>query len=650
MSKKISLILCLLLALTMVLSACSNETPKQYIDNGSSNKQEISFVANQYFVEKGKSDYIIVMENNPDDYISTAASELQTFFAEATGFTLSILEDKETTGKEKHIFSLGSTSYARLAMGTTGSELGESDYRIASKNGNVYILSGGSTGVCWGVYKLLYYMFDYEFYKEGIYTLNHDVTTLNYFETDVTKKAFIAYRSDYTGMNLYGSTISSTRLGLTRDDDLVVGDRHNSLDLLDSSTYSDHPDWYSTDQLCYTAHGNEEEWNAMVDTASDLFVNMLLEEGALNKTYARFQVMDTQTSCTCASCTAATEKYGSVSGAILVTCNAIGEATTRKLNERDDDRKIKIVPLLYHASEDVPVTKNADGSYVLNSEIGSLDYVTPMWACLSRKNHSKSWFDDENKSALDMLNQMEAAFEEYWIWDYGVDFNDYLIPFDTFNNMGQDFYRLKDYHIGLYLYQLAHSAHNVTGFNSLKVYLMSKLMFDPTLDQEELTNKYFAHVYGEGGAKMKEVYEGYRILTTYNSTERENFEVWYQSVYAYTMNIVKEEYWPMGTLKNWLDLIDEAYEAIGCDGAWSSTDTAQANSASMYERNILTDSVFVRYIYAYLYLQENYDSNVAFKLKLYHDVENLGFYQVKEDSSGSGLWPLRESLNIGNYL
>ena len=133
MSKKISLILCLLLALTMVLSACSNETPKQYIDNGSSNKQEISFVANQYFVEKGKSDYIIVMENNPDDYISTAASELQTFFAEATGFTLSILEDKETTGKEKHIFSLGSTSYARLAMGTTGSELGESDYLLLPK-------------------------------------------------------------------------------------------------------------------------------------------------------------------------------------------------------------------------------------------------------------------------------------------------------------------------------------------------------------------------------------------------------------------------------------------------------------------------------------------------------------------------------------
>ncbi len=542
----------------------------------------------------------------------------------------------------ENVFSLGATSLAKSMLGSDGSDLGVSDFRIVSENGSFYVVSGSNSGVILGVYQLLNEMFNFEFFKEGVYTLDHNVTELKYFTIDLTQTAFIDYRADYSGMNLYGSTISSTRLGLTTDDKLVVGDRHNSLTLIDKETYySVHPNWYSTggDQLCYTAHGDSVELAALIDTVSDKLVDLLRASGAENKTYARFQMADTKTWCTCDACTAAATTYGSVSGAMLKTCNAIGEAVTRKLNDLGDSRKIRIVLLLYYATENVPVTKDSSGNYTLNSSIGTLEYVAPMWACLSKKIHSKSWFDVENASALDMLNQMEAAFDEYWIWDYGVNFLDYLVPFNTFDNLGKDFSGLKNYHIGLYLYQLANSAHNVTGFNSLKLYLMSKLMFDPTLNQDTLTQKYFDNVYGAGGAKMKQIYDEYLALARQNEQAGWN-QKWYSD------SMVQKAYWPKETLQRWLTLVDESLQLNGNDGVLSSSATPLANSAEMYERNILTDSVFIRYIYAKLYLQENTTENLAFKQQLLDDVRNLNFYQIRELGSVDNTYLLADELGL----
>ena len=66
----------------------------------------------------------------------------------------------------------------------------------------------------------------------------------------------------------------------------------------------------------------------------------------------------------------------------------------------------------------------------------------------------------------------------------------------------------------------------------------------------------------------------------------------------------------------------------------------------MYERNILTDSVFIRYIYAKLYLQENTTENLAFKQQLLDDVRNLNFYQIRELGSVDNTYLLADELGL----
>lgn len=651
MKKKLICAACAVLAAAITFCGCSSATVR--INDGKKEmEREFTPVSGEFIVKNGKSDYIIVTENDPEDELKTAASELKTFFAEATGITLKTVQDKETSGREKKIISLGATSYARIALGTLGEELGAGDYRIAAENGGIFVLGGSDSSVIWGVYKLLNYMFGYEFYQKNVYTLDRNVKTLNYFKADVTKKAAIALRADYSGMNDYGSSISSTRLGLMTDDKTSVGDIHNSLEMLKPDVYGiTHSAWYSVtgDQLCYTAHGDEKELEAMVETVAEELYSLFMKSDSLTKTFARFQMMDNKNWCSCAACTEAEELYGAKSGAMLKTCNLIGERANEKLRAADDDRKITVVPLLYNATENVPVESGENGKYVMNEKLGKLEYVTPLWACMAMKDHAKGWGDEENSAALDMLEKMNGAFENFWIWDYGVDFNDYLVPFDTFNTMKEDFEILGSYKIGLYLYQLANSARNVTGFNGLKVYLFSKLAFDPSLDIDELTEDYFRHVYGEGGKAMKKLYDEYRVVALYNGQDHGETGSWDQSIYSQTM--VKADYWKRGTLVRWQGYLAEALEKTGNDGILTSQDSGSANSKGVYERNIMTDGVFVRYLYAALYLTDDYPENAEYKINLCNDVRSLGFNHVKESSDANdNIAVLADVLGITKYI
>lgn len=651
MKKRLFCAVCALIAAATAFSGCSAN--KIYLDNGNGEKQsEYTFVSDEYIVKNGKSDYVIVVENNPSSELKTAASELTSFFAEATGVSLKTVQDKETTGKEKKMISLGATSYTRIALGTLGEDLGAGDYRIATKDGKIFVLGGSDRGVISGVYKLLNVLFGFEFYQKNVYELNTGVRTLNYFNADVTQKAAIAYRADYSGMNDYGSTINSTRLGLMTDASIVVGGTHNSLEVLKPEVYGvSHSAWFATsgDQLCYTAHGDEKELNEMVEVVAENLYKAFMNSDALNRTFAGFQMMDNKNWCGCAACTEAEALYGAKSGAMLKTCNMIGARVNEMLRAAGDDRVISILPLLYNATENVPVVSDGNGKYSMNPALGTLEYVTPLWACMVMKDHAKGWGDEENVAALDMLEKMNAAFENFWIWDYGVDFNDYLVPFDTFNTMKKDFEILSRYKIGLYLYQLANSARNVTGFNGLKVYLYSKLAFDPTLDAEELTDNYFANVYGAGGDAMKKIYTEYREVAIYNSSDHGDVSEWDQSIYSQSM--VSEEYWKKATLIRWLGYMEEALEKTGNDGVLSSGETVSANSKATYERNIMTDCVFVKYLYAALYLTDDYPVNVAYKLKLYNDVRSLGFNHVREiGDAGENISALAEALGIAKYV
>ena len=98
MRKKVIGSVSVLLIAVMAFVGCGKNEPVYIDDGGKTIDKECTVVEGSYIVKQGKTDYVIVTENNPDADITTAASELQTFFEEATGINLIFKQDKATTG------------------------------------------------------------------------------------------------------------------------------------------------------------------------------------------------------------------------------------------------------------------------------------------------------------------------------------------------------------------------------------------------------------------------------------------------------------------------------------------------------------------------------------------------------------------------
>ncbi len=611
--------------------------------------QEFSYREDKWLVKEGITDYVIVQEASEEDIHTTASEELRKFFSEATGCALPIYVDGAELPDGKKIISLGETSYAQ-AHALTGEGLSAEAFRIVSVEDNIYIVGQSGYAVLWGVYKLLNKLVNYEFFKENCYSLDSGVQNLKLCDIDWTEEPDIAFSPGYHGLANFSQGIKALRYRNRPVEHIATGGTdgnfHNSLVILDATVYNDpsktetyHPNWYSTtmDQLCYTARGDKAELEAMVETVANHFIDKLLADSNIN--YVLFQLMDNRSWCACSACVAMEQQYGAKSTSVLIMSKMLRDSIKQKMEAEGDNREIYVVPMLYNAIEDVPVIKDeATGEYRLSDE--SLDFsgVIPLWAAMSAKVHAKPWQDEANAAAVEILNKLDCAFESFWIWDYGVDFRDYFVPYNIFDNLEEDFQFLQKYNISLHLYQLDHMGSNCSGFGGLKAYLLTQLMWNADQDVAELTDKYFAHVYGDGADALREIYDSWLNLWEYNTVQHGDVLPWDTGIYSTAM--LKPEYYPRGTVREWMDLIDRAYEEI---------EPLKATNPSLYETyayNIRMESIFVRYIYAVFYLTANNEANIQFKLELYNDVAN-NFYMISE---GGSTWDFAVTLGIDHLL
>ncbi len=633
MNNKFKSYLALLLVVILLIGCvgCSKENVSPTVTVTEPTTLPYEEVEGKYFVKDGKTDYVIVAPEGDTTCILNAVSEMESFFEEAIGADVLTFTDNEEIPAGKKIISLGDTKQAQSALGVTGESMEQESFRIVTKDDNVYVIGEGY-GVLWGVYQLLNYMFNYEFYKADVYTLNTGVKERKFFDIDETQVPDIVYfPSLYNGLR--GSGTSNTLRYRQRNEwELTVGKQwHNSFIVLDPNVYlADHPKWYndSKNQLCYTAHGDEAELQIMIDTAVAYYVSEF--EAAPTKTYAAFIMQDNGFWCNCDACAASKQKYGAQSTAQLIMAQRIQEGITKELSAKGDTRKIKVLTMVYNECEDVPAVYNeTTEKYEFSDPTLKLDGVVPFWAAMSLKKHDKPWSDPSNAKAVQMLEQLSDLFSEFWVWDYAVNFHDYLAPFNSFTTMSEDFKFLSKYNIGYYLYQCDHDAGNSTGFGALKTYLTSKLRWNADLDISELTDNFFRAVYGPGGSAMKEIYDQYLTLATlnasgYTTANGEQQDAWDQSIYS--ASVLNEKYWPKGLLKDWLALLDESMASI------EPLKTTDPEKYEIYAYNILIEGIFVRYIYAANYLTENNVENTKFKTELVNDVLSY-FSRIGEGTS-----------------
>ena len=216
-----------------------------------------------------------------------------------------------------------------------------------------------------------------------------------------------------------------------------------------------------------------------------------------------------------------------------------------------------------------------------------------------------------------MLSDWENVASSVSIWAYGVYFSEYLVPYNNFDQIDQLIDACVASEAEYMWVQGNWNTTQNTGFDSLKAYLISKLMWDSTLDVNTLTDNYFNAVYGAAASTMKTVYAEMKTELASMSLSGNIYEA------PCGFND-----WDNNYLNTQLGRLETAIDEI------ASLQSSDPEQYQIIYDAIVCESISFRYIYKENSLfgwGGNYDTDAWGSFE--EDVTRLGFTMVRESET-----------------
>ncbi|MBQ3505418.1 MAG: DUF4838 domain-containing protein [Clostridia bacterium] len=636
MKKKWKFLSCMLAATmlsSLVMTACKDEEEKAETEEETVSSATV-IDDKEGILEKGKSNYKIVVAKDYSLTIGTAVAEFNDFFSEATKISLEVVTDENITYNDgaKYI-SLGENKFQESAGVEMDEDITKLDsFLIDTVGSSVFVLGASDDGTLYGTYELLHYLVGFEFYGTDMYALDTNKASVPLMDFDVLEipdygsrtPGFRQIREDEMTMN---------RLRLESPVSMVVGglSGHTSLEYLPVEKYLNkddtenyHPEWYSAPinppQLCYTAHGNEESYEKMLDAAFETLKDAIIRQP--NANWANFSMTDSSDWCTCLACNAAQSKYdGSVVAPHIQFLNRLLEITYEWFETEEGKphaRDLRMQFYAYMQLENAPVTWDGDKYVPIDDSVIMHEKLYPTLA-LTKANYTLSLTEHEkNKDAYENIKKWSVLAKNsgYLTYMYCSNYSYFLVPYDTFGAM-QEWYQVLNEYGAVQSYNLGHQGQErgfTTGFNFLKIYLDSKLAWNVDADYGQLIENFFTDVYRDAAPQMKEIFNGFRALSEYNTQTYPDIYL-SSSIYPGPY-YVEKQIWPKSLLESWRGKIDEALKAI---------ESMKITAPDKYEityKYISVERIWIDYLLYQLYIQDyNSTEQAALKAELYADIK-----------------------------
>ena len=574
-------------------------------------------VEDGYIVKDGKTEYVVVVSDDEINDVTTAAKELYDIFLEATGISLEFVSDSSVaySANAKYI-SLGRTQIAEV-LGADVDALGEQGFILQTKDQSIFIL-GKPQGALYGVYEFLNQTLNFETYTKDIYTLDKEVTELALPEFNEIQIPDIEYRIQFSGVQ-YSDELSRRRMRTMRSDDVTIsgGGAHNMLRFIVPfdeyystnatwfSNKTDSSDTYETTQLCYTAGGRgTASYTQMLNVAIENVKNMVANDDRYVFSLTQMDVQDMW--CTCSACQSVINQYGAKSATQILFINDLVSAVNSWLETEMGGKEVQFMTFAYYDTETAPTGIKLDDSVAI-------------WLAPIAGYREDNGVTAGRNSLESLINSWSSVASSVSVWAYGVYFNEYLVPYNNYDVLGD---LIETAVSGNAKYMWIQGNWNTTQnscFDSLKEYLIAKLMWDKDASVDTLTANFFNAVYGAAASDMMAIYNTMKSqLNTMISNGKLNTGI-YNAPCGYGD-------WDSNYLKAQLKALETAIGEL---------DTADANYQKYYDA-IVCESISFRYIY-----KENnnlfgslggkdYSSSAWGTFK--EDVERLGFTRTGEAS------------------
>ena len=544
----------------------------------------------KFLVQNGRCDYVLVTPEEESAKIREAKNEFLYFFKMATGITLKAIKDTGLTHNENQRYiSLGNTKLFESSGIEIDKQLLDIDgVRIVTKDNSIYLTGAQDQGTLNAVYTFFDITFGLEVYyydcmeiEEGVRDKklkNYDVTDIPDFPNRELKGVTV-FSDDYDVKQL-NSRMRTTRTFYSEcyascpsyDDntfDVRQGHNSNSNHLPEAQYKTEHPKWYSDQgkQLCYTAHGDEIEYRAMLDESMKKIaysIDRHYKKGynpELMKYYTIF-MEDNYEVCSCETCSINVEKYGTHAASQLMFMNDLGVLFEEWVNKPENAiyqaQDIALCMLAYQDFAEPPVKYDESRkAYVpIDEKVKARHNVAVSIADIFI-DYQQSFDAPEHDRTKRIMEGWASVSDNIGVWGYASLFKNNMYMYDTFNMFTGE---TLAYFAGLgsqsmYIAWLATAVH--TTYRSLFYYMQAKLLWDTSLDEQELMDNWFRAMYKDAAPIMKNLFIDMRThaATVYS-------ENGFYCRFSCYNKVENKQMWPMGTLKQWISACDKAILAI----------------------------------------------------------------------------------------
>ncbi len=668
------LVISMLLVASTLLSACGKK------DNGGSAPTAngiVDEVTQTHYIEGTLHDVNVDFNNPVSDFVVDRATEYTVvngltagnknpnlaaaFITEhvykASGASMKIIETTELNVGDidqntKYIF-VGCEDLYKAKVGgdiPTYDEIGVSGYQIRTYGKNVFINGYNQKGYQMGAIAFLREVFGYDMFSEDCVIYEKDGRVMP--AMDIIERPDFDYRhanSVLTPIELMGMGFETTTPIVEPNNSFC----HNWHEFVTNADWLAHPEWRSADETgwqgCWTTRGNQEAFTQLIDHVVEKIKKFMQAHPNRDALIIGQNDIGSGTPqidrCSCTSCRASYEYYGTMAGAWLSLCNRISLKIDEWLKTEEaisifgENKKLYILLLSYHASLNPPVEKEG-GKYVLEDGVavpkkemwfnsdGSMVAWESAWAeadtgeskeekmfadwtalherlyCAPSVNvmfagsqayYTHSFYEDNNATWTTMIEGWKGLGGEFYFWLYTLASVGLLYPYNSFDSLFETTRYVKDVGAKYIYWQTQYDNKNNPGFEELRLYLASKVEFDVNSDYQYYVEKFFKYYYGVASDKM------YALFQEITAQCRYIEEVHGVTPTHGNSNLMNVENWPKQLLQRWMGIIDEAYELV--EQEYKVVDPEQYE---IYRKHIMIEELFPMYV-----LCQSYDDTFA---------------------------------------
>ena len=466
----------------------------------------------------GKAEYVILLPARPTTQEQKAAEELATWLGEMTGAQWPLIKEPGQAAEVKFI-SVGRTELLRRAgLEASTIDLGDEGYAIGQQDGNIYLFGGKTRGPITAVFSLLEEDLGCRWYTSGRYVvtagnvnriprrpnLQFEPVSRSYVPTLKIRDPFYieAYDEAWSLRNRTNATNAPIREEWGGHIDYAIF-VHSYNQLVPPSLFAAHPEYFMLDedgkripkQLCLS---NPE----VAKIATRKVLEVL--KGRPNSEIISVSANDGTSRCHCLPCRALDKaadpgrychpcfrRHYSLAGSLIHFVNQVAEAVEK------EHPHVLVSTLGYLESQRASVKAKCRDNVAIRlcNHTQNLDFTV-----------------SENEDVKDYRQQIinwPKITSNLHVWEYTANYNDILIPVPNMHLIGSATRYYVDHGVTGIMFQGNHGSNIGTERALMRVWVMAKLLWDPSRDMGELQKDF---IWGFYGAAAPAIFEYYELL------------------------------------------------------------------------------------------------------------------------------------------